>query len=51
MVKLYNIGQSSKAVLIPKFIIDSLQWKDEDEYILTLEGTKLIIQKEEKRDE
>lgn len=39
---------NSKAVIIPKFILSSLRWNDEDDLLLEIKGNGIYIEKEDK---
>ena len=40
---------NSKGIRIPKIILDSVCWNENEELELSLEGEKLIVQKAQKR--
>ena len=40
---------NSKGIRIPKIILDSVCWSENEELELSLEGEKLIVQKAQKR--
>jgi len=49
-MKMQKLG-GSYAVIIPKFVRDSLGWDDDVDLIMSLVGKDVVISKEEKRDE
>ncbi len=40
---------NSQGVFIPKFLLDTMQWKDDEQIVITAEKDKIIIEKAAQR--